>query len=273
MTDKVNKMGCVASRIDKEERVQVSKQRKRLMKQLVGFRGEFADAQLAYLRALKNTGGTLRQFTESESLEIENTALGFALPPSPPPPLPPPPPPPPNFSLDSKQVENNQKEEVGGEEMKEIAQCDTPPNLSWELLNLFSSYTPYPSEKDDMLESVDEENWAETMTDFEEDELTEEASTDVVAEPLPEKRQTAGSVYNNSSTMSSYAEETPEAGMVLWRSKKTLEGLAKELDDYFLKASDGVQEITVLMDINGSNRFLPQNFKENKSKYKIFVSI
>ena len=100
-------MGCVASRIDKEERVRICKERKMLMKQLVGFRGEFADAQLAYLRSLKNTGVTLRQFTESESLELENTTFGIALPPSPPPPLPPSPPPPPNFSPDSRKFEDS----------------------------------------------------------------------------------------------------------------------------------------------------------------------
>ncbi|POO04118.1 hypothetical protein TorRG33x02_004220 [Trema orientale] len=261
-------MGCVASRIDKEERVQVCRQRKRLMKQLVGFRGEFADAQLAYLRALKNTGVTLRQFTESESLEIENTTHAFALPPSPPPPLPPSPPPPPPLppspppppflSADLKKVEHNQ------------TQCNTPlprPILSssWESWDLFSS-PPYHWEMDGMMEPVEEENWAETKTEFEDDELEEKASTDAVAEPLPEKPQTAGSVDDNSSTMSWYAKERTDAAMVLWRSKKTLEGLAKELDDYFLKASAGVKEITVLMDIRGSDRFLPQNFKENTRK-------
>lgn len=266
-------MGCVASRIDKEERVQVCKQRKRLMKQLVVFRGEFADAQLAYLKALKNTGVTLRQFTESELLEIENPP---PLPPSPPPPLPPSPPPPPPLSPDLRKVENNKKEEVGEDEIKEIGQCDTPspPPVasSWEAWYPFDS-SQYQWQKDETMELVDEENWAETKTEFEEDELEEKAFTDVVAEPHPEKPQTAGSVDDNSSTKSWYAKETTDSTMVPWRRKKTLEVLAKELDDYFLKASACVKEITVVMDINRSDRFLPQNFNENKSKYQLFVSI
>lgn len=264
-------MGCATSRIDKEERVQVCKQRKRLMKQLVGFRGEFADAQLAYLRALKNTGVTLRQFTESESLDMENTADVFALPPSPPLPLPPSPPPPPPLSPDSRKVENDQKEEVGEEESKEIAQFDTPSShpilgSSWESWDVFRSSSPYHWGKDEIVEPVEEEDWAETKTEFEEDEPEEKASTDVLAGPLPEKPQTAGSVDDNSSTTSWYAKDTTYTALVLRRSKKTLEGIAKELDDYFLKASAGVKEITVLMDLNGSDRFLPQNVKENKGK-------
>ncbi|EXC25631.1 hypothetical protein L484_009936 [Morus notabilis] len=263
-------MGCAASRIDREERVQVCKQRKRLMKHLVGFRGVFADAQLAYFKALKNTGVTLRQFTESESLDMENTAEVFALPPSPPPPLPPSPPPPPPLSPDLRKVDNDQKEEVGEEEIKVIAQFDTsscPPILgsSWESWDPFRTSSPYPWGKDEMVEPAEEEDWAETKSEFEE-EPEEKASIDTVAGSLPEKPQTAGSVDDNSSATSWYAKDTTHAAMVLWRSKKTLEGIAKELDDYFLKASAGVKEITVLMELNGSDRFLPQNFKENKGK-------
>jgi hypothetical protein len=46
-----------------------------------------------------------------------------------------------------------------------------------------------------------------------------------------------------------------------------LEGIAKELDDYFLKSSAGLKEIAVLMEIKGGNTFLLQSTNENKSKY------
>ena len=267
-------MGCVASRIDKVERVQVCKQRKRLMKQLVGFRGEFADAQLAYLKALKNTGVTLRQFTESESLDIENNVDVFAMPASPPQPLPPSPPPPPPLSPDLRKAEDNQKEEVAEEvSNKEIAQSDTPPSppilsSTWESWDPFRSSSLYQWEKDEVEEAepAEEENWAETKTDFGEDEQEEKSSTDVASGQISEKPQTSGSVDDNSSAKSWYAKDATHASMVLWRSKKTLEGIAKELDDYFLKASAGVKEITVLMDLNGSDRFLPQSFKETNGK-------
>lgn len=83
-------MGCVESKNKKEATVQLCRGRRRLMKQLVECRREFADAQLAYLKALKNIGVTLRQFTESEYIEPENSSPPPFLPPCfQPPPLPP----------------------------------------------------------------------------------------------------------------------------------------------------------------------------------------
>ncbi|KAF3450330.1 hypothetical protein FNV43_RR06410 [Rhamnella rubrinervis] len=266
-------MGCVASRINKEERVQVCRERKKLMKQLLIFRGEVADAQLAYLRALKNTGVTLRQFTESESLELENTHYGLAFPPSPPPPLPPsppspPPPPPPPFSPD------NSQKVVDQEESTEITKADipSPPDdltSSWVYRYTFESSSLHCLEQDEMVEPIDEENWLEANTDFD-GEQEGEASTYIVAKPPRDKSQPVGLVNDNSSTLSWLTKDTAETAMVLRRSKKTLEGIAKELDDYFLKASAGIKEIAVLMDINGRDRFLPQNLKESKSKYKLY---
>ncbi|KAM6551924.1 hypothetical protein CsatB_001732 [Cannabis sativa] len=253
-------MGCAASRFDKDERVQICKQRKRLMKQLVGFRGEFADAQLAYLKALKNTGVTLRQFTESELLEFENsttegTTERLVLPPSPPPPPPPPPP------LEETDEEEIKKSEYDGLQFPPIISS----SLEWDP---FRSTTPCYWENEEMMEPVDEENWAETKTDFEEEESEEKASTtDVVAtESLSNKLQNAGSVDDNSSTTSWCDKDNADGTAVFFRGKKSLEALAKELDDYFLKASAGVKEITVLMDINGSDMFLPHSFRENKRK-------
>lgn len=267
-------MGCAASRIDKEERVQVCKERKKLMKHLVGFRGEFADAQLAYLRALKNTGVTLRQFTESESLELENTPFGLVLPPSPPPPLPPSPPPPPPFSPDLRKFNNNQKDEIAQEESIEIGEDDSctppPPPISsshWEFWDPFSTSLP-PREKNNATaeEPVEEENWAETNTEFEEEDQEEEAVVNNGLHLLPEKPHTIELVDDNSSMVSWHTKDTADMAMVVWRSKKTLTGIVKELDDYFLKASAGGNDIAVLMDINRGDNFLQQDFKENKRK-------
>ncbi|KAJ4977277.1 hypothetical protein NE237_002383 [Protea cynaroides] len=70
---------------------------------------------MTYLQTLKNTGITLRQFTEAETLELEDTPFGLGVPPSPPP-LPPSPPPPPPFSLDLRKVVKVEEEEVVQEE-------------------------------------------------------------------------------------------------------------------------------------------------------------
>ncbi|XWS62383.1 hypothetical protein CRYUN_Cryun06bG0006200 [Craigia yunnanensis] len=265
-------MGCVASRIDKEERVQVCKERKRLMKQLVGYRGEFADAQLAYLRALKNTGVTLRQFTESDSLELENTSYGLTLPPSPPSSLPPPPLPP-SFSPDSRKAGDNGKGEAAQEESIEINQddCSTPPpptaSSSWNFLDLFDSPSPlhYPKQSE-TIEPVEEENWAESKMEFEDEDQGEGLVENTAISPLPEKPQPGEIVDDNSSMMSWYNKETTDVAMVVCKNKKTLEGIIRELDDYFLKASAGAKEIVVFTDINIGDNSIPWKLNENKRK-------
>nr|CAD1820529.1 unnamed protein product [Ananas comosus var. bracteatus] len=61
-------MGCVlSSRIEEEDTVRRCKERRRLAKQLLSCRAELAAVQLAYLRSLRNTGATLRQFAEQNN--------------------------------------------------------------------------------------------------------------------------------------------------------------------------------------------------------------
>lgn len=270
-------MGGVASRINKEERVRVCKERRKLMKQLVRFRGEFADAQLVYLRALRNTGATLRQFTESESLELETTTYGLALPSSPPPPLPPSPPPPPPFSPDLRKLDIDQKE-VGLEESMENIEDDIstpppPPLPDLSRWNIYGSSSRHYHKHDETVEPHEEEKWAETKMDFEEDEQEEETVANVV-NLLPKKLQLGESIEDSSSMMRwPYPKDSADTTMVLWKSKRTLEGIAKELDDYFLKSSAGLKEIAVLMEIKGGNSFLLQSTNENKSKCWLYLCI
>lgn len=240
-------MGCVATKIHKEERVQLCKERKRLMKQLVVFRGDFADAQLAYLRALKNTGVTLRQFTESESLELDNTSYCLAMPPSPPLPLPPSPPPPPPFSPD------NQKDENTPDEITVFEKGDFGiPSPPW-----------------DIRAPLDDENWAETKTEFEEEDQEVENAGNITSFSLSQiQQQQSLKLIDDDSSMASWAtKDTADGTMVQWRNKETLEGIVKELDDYFLKASAGGKDIVVLMDISKQDTSLSLNFNDNKSKY------
>ncbi|GMI74365.1 hypothetical protein like AT2G34670 [Hibiscus trionum] len=265
-------MGCVASRIDKEGRVQVCKERKKLMKQLVGYRGEFADAQLAYLRALKNTGVTLRQFTESDSLELENTSYVLTLPPSPPSTLPPSPPPPPPFSPDSRKAGDNYKG-VPQEESININQddCSTPPfptaSSSWNYWGIFESTSPlHHPKQSEIVESVDEEKLAGRKMEFEGEDQREELVKNTATSPLLEKPQPGEIVGDNSSMMSWYDKDSTEAAMVVWKKKKTLEGIIKELDDFFLEASAGGKAIAVFTDKNIGDNSLPWKLKENKRK-------
>ncbi|KAK8606232.1 hypothetical protein V6N13_102986 [Hibiscus sabdariffa] len=265
-------MGCVASRIDKEGRVQVCKERKKLMKQLVGYRGEFADAQLAYLRALKNTGVTLRQFTESDSLELENTSYALTLPPSPPSTLPPSPPPPPPFSPDSREAGDNYKG-VPQEESIDINRddCSTPqfPTASSSLnyWGIFESTSPLNhSKQSEIVESADEEKLTVRKMEFEGEDQREELVKNTATRPLPERPQPGEIVEDNSSKVSWYDIDSTDASMVVWKKKKTLEGIVKDLDDFFLEASAGGKAIAVFTDKNIGGNSLPWKLKENKRK-------
>ncbi|XP_059666060.1 protein ALTERED PHOSPHATE STARVATION RESPONSE 1 [Cornus florida] len=266
-------MGCILSKIDVEERMQNCKERKRLMKQLVGLRGEFANAQMAYLRSLKNTGVTLRQLTESESLELETTPFGLALPPSPPPPLPPSPPPPPVFSPDLRKFYDDQKVAVAQEEIVEIDEdneCTPPPppipSSTWDFWDPFCPPSPYFEKKSETVEPDEEENWVEASSEFVDDNQEAEVVINNVVNVIPEKRKTVELVDDNSSMVSWHTKDTTDMAMVVWRSKKTFAGIVKELDDYFLKASAGGRDIAVFMDINLGDTFHFQNSKENKRK-------
>ncbi|KAI5671055.1 hypothetical protein M9H77_11419 [Catharanthus roseus] len=267
-------MGCVASSIDKEERVRICKERKRLVKRLLGLRREFADSQLAYLRALKNTGVTLRQFTESESLEPDDPASGHLLPPSPPLPLPPSPPPPPTFSPDLRGPQKKHLLKTSEEDIIDIDDDDsqTPPpppvlSTSWEYWDPFGSSLSECEQKIEIGEQVEEENWAETKSEFEEEDEEEEEipAVDVVNVP-PVKQQIVDLVDDNSSTMSWNTKDAADMAMVVWRSKKTLAGIVRELDEYFVNLSAGVKDVAVFLDVNEGDTFLYHSIKANKSR-------
>ncbi|XP_010540610.1 PREDICTED: uncharacterized protein LOC104814319 [Tarenaya hassleriana] len=280
-------MGCAASSIDKEEKVLVCKERKRLMKQLLGFREEFADAQLAYLRALRNTGVTLRQFTESESLELESTShglgLGLGLPFSPPPTLPPSPPPPPPFSPDlrkpTKICQKNEEEECMETDENEddsVAILPPPiPSSSWNFWDPFESLGP-PSDNSvvdhigpkcrEMVELDDEEDWAETKTEFEEDDDYDDERQEASPDLRVQQTEAIG-MEENSSMTSLYGLDSDKMTVVTDRRiRMTLEGIIRELDDYFLKASGCEKEIAVIIDISSTDIAGSPRFKETKRK-------
>ncbi|KAG6404980.1 hypothetical protein SASPL_132559 [Salvia splendens] len=268
-------MGCVASRVDKEERVRMCKERKRLMKQLLRYRKEFADAQIAYLRSLRNTGMTLRQFTEPESLEFEDTNSAAEFPASPPPPLPPSPPPPPTFSPDIRKSEVEPGEAQSA--VEEIIEVDeesghTPPppvpSSSWEYWDVFGSASVHCESRRETVEQGEEESWKDTNTEFiDEDEENEEEEADLAVDdidmlPPPDTEF----VDDSSSMMSWHTKDTADMAMVVWRGKKNLAGVVKDLDEYFLKASAVVKDIAVFIDINAGGTFLYQSSNENKRK-------
>ncbi|CAI9783476.1 unnamed protein product [Fraxinus pennsylvanica] len=275
-------MGCAASRIDEEERVIICKQRKMLMKILLRYREEFANAQLAYLRSLKNTGVTLRQFTESDSLELEDSTSVPTLPPSPPSPLlsPPPPPPPPSSPPPAcmRKLEDKQpKAEVAQGEIIEVdeesSHNEPPLGFAGEYWDSFASSS---LECDKKCDTVEEENWEEANSEFLEG-YVEETVVATDDDIIPGKEQIFELVDDDSLVMSCHSMDASDKAMVVWRSKKTLTGIVKDLDDYFVKAAGGVKDIAVFVDISMGDTFLFRGIKENKSNRsssaKVFSSL
>lgn len=262
-------MGCVLSNIDEEEKVRICKDRKRLMKQLMDIRGMFSDSQLAYLTALKNTGATLRQLTESESLEFENSSdgIGLARPPSPPLPLPPsppqPPPPPPPLSPDKTIGMVTQSESLVDE--NNVHSSFSP---SWDYFN--NLFRPAPSYHNglEIVELEPEENWAETNTEFEDEEAEPEAVASGCVDPLS-KREHCREQVDDSCAMGLRTKESRDLPMVVGKRKKSLEGIIKELDECFLKASAGTKEIAVIIDIRGGDWL--SGHENSKATYTIVL--
>lgn len=258
-------MGCAASRIDKEERVQICKERKRVVKQLLGFRKEFASAILAYLKALKDTGITLRQFTELESLELEGV-----LPSSLPLPLPPSPPlPPPVDSPDSRKLESDQNGKEVAEEIIEIGEesicTPPPPNSSLDLWDLLGSSSAQHKLESLSVQDIDEETWAETRSQFEEEDQ-EHVTFDKAYDAVRKKSLNAN---DDSSMVTGHTKHMVHRPMVAWKRtgrRKSLSDIVKELDDYFLKASAGGKEIAVLVDMGTWNNSQHHDLKEGKGK-------
>lgn len=255
-------MGCASSRIDKEKGVKTCKDRKRTVKQLLGFRKEFANATLAYLKALKDTGITLRQFSESESLEHESV-----LPSSPPLPLPPSPPlPPPIDSPDSRKLEGNHNGKEAQQEIIEVGEessCTPPPPPGpWYFSDLLETSLAQQKVESALVEDVDEENWAETRSQFDEEDQMH-VTSDKVSDTL---RKKSPNVDDDSSVLTGQRKQMVNRAMVVWRRRKTLSGIVKELDDYFLKASAGGKEIAVLVDMSTWNTSLHHDLNERKGK-------
>lgn len=286
-------MGCVHSSVEKEEVVWRCRERKRLMKQLLSCRSELAAAHMAYLQSLRNTGATLRQFTEAESEVSGNSPPRVALPPLPPPPPPPPspprhpplppsPPPPPPLSTCKKVMEVEERSRNGNDDSSididtddddDDESCMPPPrpiqNLDWDFWDPFgipsgsNSSSPVALKK----AAVDEEKWAEAITEFEDEEEArkhESSGADMALISAKEKPSSRELSDDNSSTVSRITKDT-DAAVVAWRSKKTLVAIVREIDDYFLKAAAGGSDLLVLLE-STHGRSLESNFKKPKGE-------
>jgi Protein of unknown function (DUF630)/Protein of unknown function (DUF632) len=265
-------MGCVPSKVEDEEAVRRCKERKKLIKQLLTCRAHLAATHFAYLKSLRDTGSALRQFAEVESPVDPTKAPPSALtvPPSPPP-LPPSPPPPPQFSpivhKYNRQLPENCIRDNWSEIDSDTESCVTPrpppppPGVDWKwdpfdppvILNSSSllfqkSIMINGSEKD-----LDEEYWEEINTDYKDEERVDKL----------EREREKGKVFgaesreDNVSQASWQTKESDVAPTVLWRNQKSLIEIVKEIDEHFLKAAAGGQDVVSFLEMD-SGRFQPQ---------------
>lgn len=267
------RMGCVASKVGKEEEMVVRrcKERKRLMKQLVGYREEFAAAQVWYLRSLRNTGATLRQLADLDHHHHMS---------SPPPALPPSPsPPPPPFVLD----DDDDVPEVAAAAQEDCIELDgegdnacTPPppperGFSWDFWDPFGPPPPPPPPPDQDVdrgreEEEEEEYWADTKTEFGEEE--EEDQTRKLGGVMVEREVTVA--VDDCSSMVSKDTDT---AMAVWSSKKTLAGIMKELDHYFLEASSVVHRVAILLENSQLYHGVARDCSRSKSSSSISSAV
>lgn len=315
----VIEMGCVYSSIDNEEKVVRCKERKKLMRQVVSSRHEFAVSQMAYLQALRNAGATLRQFAELESVELQKTSpyphlrhYRVTLPPSPPP-FPPPPPPPPPLSLTpspsygsatfptsipvnrastdvrisnaqpSSPPKNSTSEQQWNTPHDSDTETPTPPppppqGSAWDFWDPFCASSPArisdrraPHTSENELKKqqqqqqqqqqqlkIEEEQWDETVTEFDDDQETENSR---LTDKSPGRE-----TDDNSSMVSWYTKDT-DLAMVISRKHKNLGEIVGQLDEYFLKASEGGKEVSEFLD--ASKAYLEHDLgKFNKNSYR-----
>nr|DAD46777.1 TPA_asm: hypothetical protein HUJ06_016714 [Nelumbo nucifera] len=213
-------MGCCYSRVEKEEMVSRCRARRRYMKQFVKARQAFSTAHTLYLRSLRGTGSALLQFANAETSLHRHHDPQHHLPPIlPSPPLPPPtpPPPPPPMSPSSDNWTSVTASPA-------LPPPPPPPPSSWDFWDPFA---PTSSR------SVTEEEW--------------EATTTASEVPVP----TAGaSVAAPPSVVSVYSKDTKsELAMVVSKNSKDLVEIIKELDEYFLKASDAGGHVSLLLEV------------------------
>ncbi|XP_021816239.1 uncharacterized protein LOC110758637 isoform X1 [Prunus avium] len=231
-----SKMGCCYSRIDREEMVSRCKSRKRYMKQLVKARQAWSAAHTMYLRSLRSTGAALLQFSNAETTvhhhinhySHHNNHHSPPQPQTPQTPLtpqpPPPPPPPPPLSSSSDTWTTSTTASTA---LPPPPPPPPPPSSTWDFWDPFVASSSRP---------VTEEGWEDTTT----------ASEAVIT-------VTAASTAAPPSVVSGFSKEsgapTSELAMVVSRNAKDLVEIIKELDEYFLKAADAGELLSLLLEV------------------------
>ncbi|KAK6118012.1 hypothetical protein DH2020_048245 [Rehmannia glutinosa] len=230
-------MGCWYSRLDREEMVSRCKARKRYMKQLVKARQAFSAAHIMYLRSLRNTGSALLQFATAETNLLHHHHLPPLNPTTPPPPFPTPPPPMSPISWTTTTSTTTSSA------IRPPPPPPPPPVPSASTWDFWDPFMPTSGR------SVDEEEWEEETTTASEVTATVTTTTAAGARNVaaPPSVVTATATTTDSS----------ELAVVVSTKSKDLIEIIKELDDYFLKASNAGASLSLLLEVPICN-FSPQ---------------
>lgn len=306
----------MSSKVDNEEIVSRCKERRRLMKQAVNSRHQFAAAHSAYLRALRHTGNALRQFAEGESMVMnlgnDNHLIEETVTPTTPSVVSrsqskrhmkfqPPPPPPlesspsPSPSVVSSRMSSRQfphvisSSEYGspkpppppppihtGDRNSDDMWANTPSSChgsslwnAWEPFYTSSSpqihrheYKKPKQEADQMSEDRTAEMEDDDSSEYEEDE--DESHLESASRAGPAAGKSTGLDYqDDASSVTSWYTKDIEMPMVVAKKHKDFGDIVKDLDDYFIKASDAGKEVSKLLETRRAHN----EFETKKNLY------
>ncbi|GJM94071.1 hypothetical protein PR202_ga10684 [Eleusine coracana subsp. coracana] len=158
-----------------------------------------------------------------------------------------------------------------------------PPGIAWEDLDPFNVRpsdfpSPFDGHSDAEVASqvtMDDNNWVETNTelDGDDDGSVHGNTVDIVSrvESNPAKSRTFG---DDKSSMVSCVTKQSDSLLMSWRSKKSLVGIVKEIDEYFLKAAaSGSDVVTLLNSAGGRTEPVELEPKKGKKSAKVFSTL
>ncbi|KAG8051507.1 hypothetical protein GUJ93_ZPchr0001g32375 [Zizania palustris] len=151
-----------------------------------------------------------------------------------------------------------------------------PPGCDWEYLEPFAMRPlKFPSSLADRNDkevasqvTMDDDNWVETNTEFDGyDDESVSANVDGIVSGVQLNQARSRALGDDNSSMVSWVTKESDSSAMVWRSKKSLVGIAKEIDEYFLKAAASGSDVVILLDSSGG-RTDPTELEANRGAGK-----
>uniref|UniRef100_A0A0E0JKH7 DUF632 domain-containing protein n=1 Tax=Oryza punctata TaxID=4537 RepID=A0A0E0JKH7_ORYPU len=160
-----------------------------------------------------------------------------------------------------------------------------PPGVEWEYLEPFAMRPlNFPSSLADRIDkevasqvTMDDDNWVETNTEFDGyDDESVSGNVDGIVSSVHLNQAKSRALGDDNSSMVSWVTKDSDSSAMAWRSKKSLAGIAKEIDEYFLKAAASGSDIVILLDSSGGQpdpSELEANRGKNSKSAKVFSTL